>query len=474
MIQWKVYRFASTIEFGTIYSDAEILHVDRCKGVFVRLPQIEMAHAHISRLMDEKVESPEKKFKVGETYPCRIIGLDYCNGMVHLSFQKSILTQPFLRYEDIHIGQRVKGHILRLDNTYGMLVSLSETIRGLCPISHLADLGLKNPQKKFKIGALITCRVLSVDPSNKKLLLTHKKTLVESNLEPILTSYEFAKKNSIVHGYISKVQEFGCIVKFYGDVRGFVPSDDYLDKEKKENYHSPHEFFKVGQVVMCRVVSVNPKYKRLRLSFNLALDSSETNQKKEDHVIDRPTDAKAMVIKDLKVTTGSKKQVSCSSQRGLLFPYSPESLAIKNLDDVSVGMLVEGFIKTTTTTKGCFISISPNLTARVKICELSDAFIREEELAEKFPPGQCVKGRILTVDKAQKHIEMTLKMSLVDPDKAKRRLLLDDLKVDMIVTGRVKKIEKYGIFVKLDDSNVSGLCHISEVRYDGSYYNFAP
>ena len=60
-----------------------------------------------------------------------------------------------------------------------------------------------------------------MDAANKRLLLTHKKTLVESSL-PLLVDYEDAKPGSTHHGVVVVVKEFGCIVQFFNNVRGIV------------------------------------------------------------------------------------------------------------------------------------------------------------------------------------------------------------------------------------------------------------
>lgn len=42
---------------------------------------------------------------------------------------------------------------------YGMLVKVGEQIRGLIPPMHLADILMKNPEKKYHIGDEVKCRV---------------------------------------------------------------------------------------------------------------------------------------------------------------------------------------------------------------------------------------------------------------------------------------------------------------------------
>lgn len=43
--------------------------------------------------------------------------------------------------------------------TYGMHVKITDHIKGLVPRIHLADVTLTNPEKKFKKGFRIKCRV---------------------------------------------------------------------------------------------------------------------------------------------------------------------------------------------------------------------------------------------------------------------------------------------------------------------------
>lgn len=74
-------------------------------------------------------------------------------------------------------------------------------------------------------SSVFLSQVLISNPEARKLLLTLKKTLVGSSL-PILASYEDAKPGLITHGFIVCAREFGCIVKFYNDVKGLVPKND--------------------------------------------------------------------------------------------------------------------------------------------------------------------------------------------------------------------------------------------------------
>ena len=132
---------------------------------------------------------------------------------------------------------------------FGILIQVTDHIKALCPSLHMSDITLKHPEKKFKEVNKIKCRVcmiefyflvfiwlrclyylqycylneqvLTVNAKRKRLILTHKKSLVQSP-HAIITSYDDIQDNIAAHGYISSVRSNGCIITFYNNVHGFV------------------------------------------------------------------------------------------------------------------------------------------------------------------------------------------------------------------------------------------------------------
>lgn len=82
-----------------------------------------------------------------------------------------------------------------------------------------------------------------MDVDNKKLYLTRKKGLIESSL-PLFFSYDDARPGRVSHGYIVSVKNFGCVVRFYNNVKGLVP----VNELSSEVIINPEEVFYVGQV----------------------------------------------------------------------------------------------------------------------------------------------------------------------------------------------------------------------------------
>ena len=98
------------------------------------------------------------------------------------------------------VGAAVTGKVLSVE-TYGIIVSLSDRVRGLCPCVQLGELEVKNPHTKFKSGATVRCHVLSVDTERNRVILSMKNSLCTSQL-PRVTTFAEAKVGSTYDGFV--------------------------------------------------------------------------------------------------------------------------------------------------------------------------------------------------------------------------------------------------------------------------------
>jgi rRNA biogenesis protein RRP5 len=127
----------------------------------------------------------------------------------------------------------------------------------------------------------------------------------------------------------------------------------------------------------------------------------------------------------------------------------------------SLGDIVHGYVSNTDKKKGCFIKLSKDITARVLFSNLSDAFIKDVERV--FRRGKLVMGKIIQLDPDTSRLELSLKGSAVT---VSDKLGFDQLSVGQSVQGTIKKIQDFGIFITLQNSDLVGLCHLSEVSDD--------
>lgn len=251
---------------------AKVVHVDPSSALYLELGNDIIGYAPVWMITDEKRDKAVTKantktiYRKGSHHTCRVIQFNLLDGVAIVSLQPSVLEKPYMKYSDLKVGEIVEGSVERFGD-FGMIVTLTDAIRGLCPRLHLSDVRaiMKQPRKKYKEGSKVKCRVLNLVPSQKQLLLSCKKSLVHSTTET-LTSYTQAMPGGIHQGVITSVHGYGCIVHFYNRVRGLVLKSEL---SSTQSIPDPTTTFWVGQPVECRVLKCDPSNEKLLLSFKL-------------------------------------------------------------------------------------------------------------------------------------------------------------------------------------------------------------
>ncbi|XP_030841281.1 uncharacterized protein LOC115923994 isoform X3 [Strongylocentrotus purpuratus] len=246
---------------GDIIEAALVVRVQEKENLIVQLNPKTRGIVYHSHGSDDK----QKRYSpasVGEKVRCRILSFNLFDRLAIVSMRKSILDKPFLGINDVKPGMLVKG-VIESVMSRGVAVKIQDRIHGFVPRTHLADIPVQKPQERFTIGSEIELRVLLVEPAKRRVLLTHKKTMVKSSL-PFLASYAQPKLGMWIHGCVVAVKDFGCIVSFYNDVKGIIPRAELGMDESS----SPTDNFYVGQVLKCRVLRTHsPESKKLALSL---------------------------------------------------------------------------------------------------------------------------------------------------------------------------------------------------------------
>ncbi|XP_062070933.1 protein RRP5 homolog [Lepus europaeus] len=391
---------------GAVLDDVPVQGFFIKAGATFTLKNGVLAYARLSHLSDSKKVFKPEAFKPGNTHKCRIIDYSPLDELVLLSLRTSIIEAQYFRYHDIKPGAVIKGTVLTI-KPYGILLKVGERIRGLVPPSHLADILVKNPEKKYHIGEELKCRVLLCDPEAKKLIMTLKKTLVESKLPPI-TCYADAQPGLQTHGVIIRVKDYGCIVKFYNDVQGLVPKHEL----SAQYIPDPGSVFYTGQVVKVVVLNSEPSKERMLLSFKLLSDG----EPKKEHA-----------------GQGQKKG-----------------------QGVTVGQLVD--VKVLEKTKdGLEVAILPhNIPAFLPTPYLSDHVANGPLLYHWLQAGDILH-RVLCLSQSEKHLFLCRKPALVSTvEGGQDPKNFSEIHPGMLLIGFVKSIKDYGVFVQFP-SGLSGL-----------------
>lgn len=515
------------LPLSTIVEEVTVRKVEEGVGLFVDVGVKGVSgFVHISRIKDGKIETISEMsgpYKVGSTHRGRLIGYNAVDGVYLVSLEPSVLEQPFLRIEDLKIGEVVKGKVEKIvvnaTGVGGLLVNLAEGITGLVPETHMADVQLLHPEKKFKEGMTVTARVLSMYPSKRQIRLTLKKTLVNSEATPFL-SYDDIGVGMQSPGTIVNILQSGAVVQFYGAIRAFLPVS-----EMSEAYiQDPNQHFRVGQVVSVHVLKVDPAEKKLVVSckdpsaFGLAQQTSLKNLKIGDivtalateksnddisvelqglglraalpvgHLTDGSLQKSLSALKKIRVgqTLTDLTVLEKLEQKRLVVLTSKPSLVkdaknrtlLRSFEDVKEGKTVHGFVNNVTPT-AVFVQFGGSLTGLLPKNKLpAEAISLPDFGMKKF---QSLEVTVVSVDQSLQRflLSMTDANSKVEevrgPAAASVSVnkpaenpvdpaitCLDDLTLGKLTKAKVMSVKETQINVQLAD-NIQGRIDVSQV-----------
>lgn len=162
---------------GNLSTDAEIVRIYPDSSLLLDLGSGYMGYSPLPLVYDEKQEKLSHDHRLGSSHSCRIVNFNLIDGVAIVSLQPSILSQRYMRYADISVGDILRATVER-HGKFGVVLLIQGNIRGLCPTPHLTDSLSKNPWKKYEVGKVVKCRVLRVDVEERRVLLTCKKSLL--------------------------------------------------------------------------------------------------------------------------------------------------------------------------------------------------------------------------------------------------------------------------------------------------------
>ncbi|KAL4911961.1 hypothetical protein BDW62DRAFT_36780 [Aspergillus aurantiobrunneus] len=416
-------------------SDITVGRVLKCRINSVKGTQINVKLADnaqgridISEIFDSWEDIKDQKhplnhFRPGQDVSAKVLGLhdarsytflpiSHRTGKFHVyelsmkpKFVKSDNATP-LTIEQVQAGSSLFGFVNNVGGDF-FWISLSPNVRGrLRFIDASDDLSLlADVRKQFPIGCALQCHVTGVDAAKGHIDLSAKARSDSLTIDDLSVGM-------ILSTRVTKVTEKQVITQLNNALVGAVNLVDMADDFSKAD---PNNYQK-NEVVRSCIIDVDKANQKIYLSL-------------------RPS----------KVLSSS------------LPVQDPE---ITSMKQVKVNNVVRGFVRRVSD-GGLFVTVGHNIVAFVRISDLSDSYLKEWK--DSFQVGQLVKGRVTVVDAEHNKLQISLKDSVLDPN-YKAPITLHDLKPNQILTGKVRKVEQFGAFIVVDgSSNVSGLCHRTEM-----------
>lgn len=157
-------------------------------GAFIDLGGVE-GLAHINNLSWKRVESVEDMLQSGQEVDVYVLDVNKENGRIGLAL-KDINNDPWdLIAKEVNVDDIITGKVVRIIDR-GAFVEVKEGVEAYLPISHLKEERVANVSSVVNPGDEVTVRVLTFDPSHKRMSVSIK----DVNKEPEEDYSEFLNK----------------------------------------------------------------------------------------------------------------------------------------------------------------------------------------------------------------------------------------------------------------------------------------
>jgi small subunit ribosomal protein S1 len=213
-----------------------------------------------------------ENFQVGEEILVYVLEPEDINGHVVLSYTRAQEEQDWEQVEkSMETGEAITTFVEGY-NKGGLLVPVGQ-LRGFVPgslVSVFRESESGSPEDRWSevIGKEITLKVIEVDRSRQRLILSERDAIGETReaiKDQLLDNLAVGDR---VSGYVSSLADFGAFVNIQG-VDGLV----HLSELSWDHVDHPSDLVKVGQELEVEVISIDEEKRRIGLSMRRLQDN---------------------------------------------------------------------------------------------------------------------------------------------------------------------------------------------------------
>lgn len=181
--------------------------------------------------------------------------------------------------ETLQSGDQFDG-IVRNIRDFGVFVDIGNGVEGLIHVSQLSWDRIDKPSDLMQVGQKVRVVVKKVDKQTGKIGLS-SRDLIENPWTKATQKYH---SGAHVKGTVSRIADFGAFVRLEAGIEGLV----HVSELATRRIRSVSDVVKEGEIVECRVLSVDADEQRISLSIKAlqtktseSEDTSETEQRIE-------------------------------------------------------------------------------------------------------------------------------------------------------------------------------------------------
>ncbi len=159
--------------------------------------------------------------------------------------------------ENLKEGETRQGRVSSIAD-FGAFVDIGGA-DGLVHLSEISWSRVKHPSEILKVGDTVNVYVLSVNPTEKKIALSIKRTQPEP-WSRVASKYEIGQ---VVPATITQLANFGAFARIEDGIEGLVHVSELSD----ERVNHPREVVQEGQEVTVRIIRIDAQRRRMGLSL---------------------------------------------------------------------------------------------------------------------------------------------------------------------------------------------------------------
>ena len=379
-------------------------------------------------------------------------------------------------------GDNTTGRVMRKIKG-GLLVDIGVPV--FLPASQV-DIR-RPPDIGIYIGKEIEAQIVKIDTDRRNIVISRRRLIEDQRAEARNNLLNNITEGDVVKGVVKNIADFGAFVDL-GGIDGLL----HITDMSWGRINHPSELVKIDQEIEIKVLKIDRDKEKIALGLKQREDSPWQHIESNYPLNTRVTGLVTNIMSYgafVKLEEGVEGLVHISEMSWTKRINHPSELVSigqevevvvldinKDKQEISLGFkqtevnpwelvaekyppgtVIEGKIRNLAS-YGAFIEIEPGIDGLLHVSDLSwtKKLTHPNELLKK---GQGIKCIVLEVDQEKQRIALGLRQMTRDPwDEA----IPTQYQPGMIVEGKVTKITNFGVFVELEEE-LEGLLHISEL-----------
>lgn len=237
------------------------------------MPVSQLATEHYPRVEGgdkNKILGHLKSF-IGQNLKTKIIDINETEDKLIVSEKAAFEEKQLSKVSQYKVGDVVEGMVTGVVD-FGAFVEFGDNLEGLVHISELAWQRIDNPRDIIKVGDKIKAEIIEIEGS--KISLSIKKL----NQDPWQDVEKKYKIGQLVSGKVLKINPFGAFVELDKDIHGLVHISELGETVEKRG---EKPLLEIGKTYNFKIISLEPSEHRLGLSLKTSPETKTAEVKEK-------------------------------------------------------------------------------------------------------------------------------------------------------------------------------------------------